>query len=314
MLRFRSARSETDGLLREVESALGRCIAVSVLKERPDDPEAIDGAVSALRAQGDLVGGSTDPADTAEFQAVETLETRLTERKLALLELDPRQVRRTSLATLAHAGLAPVATGLPTVLDAYAGRRRSAEATVERVRALMAVLHAVHGAPAADVARSLKKRGLVPWTTPQERAFLDLLGTREDDDRELVAHRSWIGRRVEGLHALGWALKVLPDLEPTGYSDVHPDAFAEVGPAEPYGAPTELELRPQRELLERLDLFSCAHYAVQEHELRGATSPLPRAVVPGAIAERRRALEWLLGTESWDDIETDGTIRASRRR
>ncbi|MDO9410428.1 DUF4272 domain-containing protein [Patulibacter sp.] len=314
MLRFRTARSETDVLVREVESALGRCIAVSVLKDRPDDPDALDGAVTGLRAQADLLDGSDKPSDAAEVEAIEALETRVVDRKLDLLGIDPRQVRRGSLATLAHVGLTPSATGLPVVADAYAGRRRDADAAVDRVRALMAVLHAVHGAPAADVAGSLKSRGLVPWSTPQERTFLDLQGTREEGDRELAAHRAWIGRRVEGLHALGWALGMLDDLEPTGFSAVHPSAFAAVGPAEPAGAPTELLLRPQAELLARLDLLSCAHYAVQEHELRGASSPLPRDVIPGAIAERKRALEWLLGQDGWDDIEVDGEIRASRRR
>jgi len=314
MLRFRTARSDTDVLVREVESSLGRCMAVSVLQERPDDLDALDGAVTGLRAQADLLGGSSDPSDAAEVEALDALEARVVDRKLALLELDPRHVRRSSLASLAHVGMAPSAAGLPVVLDAYGGRRRSTEGAVDRVRALMAVLHAVHGASAATVAGSLKQRGLVPWTTPQERTFLDLLGNRDEDDRELGAHRAWIGRRVEGLHALGWALGILPDLEPTGFSRVHPSAFAPVGPAEPAGAPVELELRPQAELLARLDLLSCAHYAVQEHELRGASGPLPPDVVPGAIAERRRALEWLLGSESWDDIEVDVDIRAARRR
>jgi hypothetical protein len=314
MLRFRTARSEAEVLVRDVESALGRCMAVSVLQERPDDPAALDGAVTGLRAQADLLAGSDAPSDVTEVETIEALETRVVDRKLALLDLDPRQVRRASLATLAHVGLAPTATGLPVVLDAYAGRRRGTEAAVDRVRALMAVLHAVHGASAAVVAGSLKERGLVPWSTPQERAFLDLSGNREDGDRELAAHRAWIGRRVEGLHALGWALGILDDLEPTGFTAVHPSAFSAVGPAEPAGAPAEVALRPEAELLRRLDLLSCAHYAVQEHELRGASSPLPRDVVPGAIAERRRALEWLLGHEPWDDIETDADIRITRRR
>ncbi|MEV4421082.1 DUF4272 domain-containing protein [Patulibacter sp. NPDC049589] len=284
---------------------------MSSLRERPDDPDALDGVVSALREQADLLGGSIDDADVADAATIDGLVTRIVDRKLALQELDPRAVRRRSLAELAHVGLAPVPERVPTVLDAYAGRRRTAEDAVDRVRALMGVLHAVHGAKVLDVATSLKQRGLGPWLTPGERQFLTLLIQHPEREAEIQSHRISIARRVEGLHALGWALGLLPDLLPTGFSRVPPEVFAPVGPAAAAGAPTELALRDQGELLARLDVLTCAHRAVQEHEVGGSTGPLPRDVVPRAIAERRRALEWLLGTESWDEIEidTDGRVR-----
>lgn len=314
MFGLRSPRTKADALVRQVEDALGTCAAVGALRERPEDPEALDLVVTELRVQADLVGGSDDPADLAEVEAIEELERRITARRLGLLGIDPRELRRRSLAELAHAGLVPSERRAPSVLDAAAGRRRTAENACDRARALLAVLHAVHGARAIDVGRSLERRGLVPWTTPQERTFLKLLATRPDDDRELAAHRAWIGRRVEGLHALGWALGLLPDLDATGFSDVHPDAFAPIAPAEAAGTPTSLRLRTEAELLGRLDVLTCAHVALQERELRGGSTPLPSDVVPGAIAERRRALDWLLSVEAWDAIDVETAIRAERRR
>lgn len=311
MLRFRGPRSSTESLVREVESALGTCTAVAVLRER-QDADALDGVVTELRAQADLFGGSDDPADASEVEAIERLEARIVARRLALDGIDPREVRRRSLAELAPSGLAPSRERMPPPLLAYAGRRRDADAAVDRVRALMAVLHAVHGASAVQVGTTLQERGLLPWSTPQERTFLALLHQRGPDDHEVAAHRAWIGRRVEGLHALGWALGLLPELGPVGFSDVRPEAFAAVGPASPAGAPAEVVLRPHAELVARLDVLTCAHRAVQEHELRPIAAPLPLDVVPGAIAERRRALEWLLGDESWDDIDLDVEIRAGR--
>lgn len=311
MLRFRGPRSGRESLVREVESALGTCTAVAVLRER-QDADALDGVVTELRAQADLLGGSDDPADAAEVASIERLEARIVTRRLALDGIDPREVRRRSLAELAPAGLAPSPERMPPMLEGFAGRRRDADAAVERVRALMAVLHAVHGASALDVGTTLRDRGLLPWSTPQERAFLALLHQRGPDDHEVAAYRAWIGRRVEGLHALGWALGLLPELGPVGFSDVRPEAFAAAGPASPAGAPAEVVLRGHAELVSRLDVLTCAHRAVQEHELRPIAAPLPLDVVPGAIAERRRALEWLLGTDSWDDIDLDIEVRAGR--
>lgn len=313
MFGLRTPRSRTDALVREVEDALGTCTAVAALRERPEDPAVLDLVVSGLRAQADLVGGSDDPADVADAEAIEDLERRIVARRLALVGIDPRELRRRSLAELAHAGLAPSERRAPSVLDAAAGARRTADDAGTRARALLAVLHVVHGARALDVGRSLERRGLVPWTTPQERAFLKLQATRPADDRELAAHRAWIGRRVEGLHVLGWALGLVPDLLATGFSDVRPDAFAPVGPGEAADTPVGLPLRPEAELLARLDVLTCAHAALQERELRGGAAPLPADVVPGAIAERRRALEWLLSRDAWDAIDVEAEIRAERR-
>jgi hypothetical protein len=313
MLRFRTNRSDKDVLVRDFESAVGPCIATTVLRESPDDPEALDTAVEELRSQADLLGGSGDPDDLAAADELDALERRLTARSLQLQGVDAKDVRRRSLSTLAHAGLTPSPERVPLLLEHYAGLRRDEQAAVDRVRALMAVLHAVHGASAMTVGRSVQNRGLLPWLTPQERTFLVFAAKREKGDPELEQHRAWIGRRVEGLHALGWALGLLPDLGATGYSEVHPDTFRPVRPADAAGDPADdVQLRPRAELVARLDVLTCALRAVQEQELRGAAKTLPPDVVPGVIAERRRALEWVLTREPWDDLELEFDVRAER--
>lgn len=314
MLGLRPRRSATEVLVRRVEAALGTCTTATVLRRGPDDVDALDAVVSDLAEQADLLGGSHDPADRSDVTEIEAVAALVTARKLELQGIDPRVVRRRTLAELAHVGLVPAPDRVPTLLGAYAGRRRTAEDAVDRVRALIGVLHAVHGADAREVGMSLHRRGLGPWLTPGEKQVLGLLARHGSDAPELAEHRAWVGRRVEGLHALGWALGLLPDLRPVGFSDVHPDAFAPAGPALAAGDPAEgARLRSAAELVSRLDVLTCAHRAVQEHQVAGARGPLPPDVVPAAIAERRVALEWVLGRESWDAIEadTDGNVRAS---
>jgi hypothetical protein len=312
MLGLRPRRSATEVLVSRVESALGTCTTVSVLRDGPDEVDALDAVVSDLAEQADLLGGSDDPSDQADVAEIEAVSALVTARKLELQGIDPRAVRRRALSELAHVGLAPAPDRVPLLHRAYAGRRRTAEDAVDRVRALIGVLHAAHGADGREVGMSLHRRDLVPWLTPGEKQVLGLLARHGSSAPELAEHRAWVGRRVEGLHALGWALGLLPDLRPVGFSDVHPDAFVPVGPALTAGDPAEgVALRAPAELVARLDVLTCAHRAVQEHQVGGARGPLPRDVVPAAIAERRVALQWLLSRDGWDAIEadTDGHVR-----
>lgn len=64
-----------------------------------------------------------------------------------------------------------------------------------------------------------------------------------------------------------------------------------------------LKLRSETELLEKADLAYCLHWAIRDAELNG--NPTPGSVPARVVVERRRALEWMLGEESWDDASLD---------
>ena len=107
--------------------------------------------------------------------------------------------------------------------------------------------------------------------------------------------------------ALGWALQLSGELPLDG---VVPDDFARTfAPLDPFGEGSgpdpAVRLRAPDELLAALDRFYCASWAVRENELTGSFEPWPAELVPGAIWERRHALEWVVGDPGvgWDDVD-----------
>ncbi len=48
------------------------------------------------------------------------------------------------------------------------------------------------------------------------------------------------------------------------------------------------------------DLAYCLHWAIRQSELR--RERLPGNLKPYVVLERRRALEWLLSQEAWDEV------------
>jgi hypothetical protein len=63
-------------------------------------------------------------------------------------------------------------------------------------------------------------------------------------------------------------------------------------------------LRPAPDIAAKLDLLCCLHWAGRENQLCGAPEEWPEPLVPGAIWERRHALEWLIQVDvDWDDVD-----------
>ena len=64
------------------------------------------------------------------------------------------------------------------------------------------------------------------------------------------------------------------------------------------------ELRAESTIIEQCDLAYSIHWAIVDTELKKTQLPA-QAVEPYVVIERRRALEWMLTDECWEDISLD---------
>jgi hypothetical protein len=110
---------------------------------------------------------------------------------------------------------------------------------------------------------------------------------------------------VEALWALTWALGIGGRMDfarpcPDDFVDLFPDVKKDEPAA---GFRSRASLRKTEEIAQALDLAYCLHWALREAELRGKR--IPGKVHPYVVIERRRALEWILSDEAWDEITLD---------
>ena len=111
--------------------------------------------------------------------------------------------------------------------------------------------------------------------------------------------------QFEAMWALAWALGVAPEL------DFAEDCDARFVSMLPNLKECESSGRFRHNITPRLlepivaacDLAYCLHWAIRESELAGA--PPPGKLKHYLVVERRRALEWLLSAESWDEVSLD---------
>jgi len=64
-----------------------------------------------------------------------------------------------------------------------------------------------------------------------------------------------------------------------------------------------LKLRDKSEVVSKADLAYCLHWAVRHAEINGQGTP--GKVPANVVAERRRALEWMMGQDDWDEVTLD---------
>lgn len=201
--------------------------------------------------------------------------------------MTPALIRRSSFEVASALGF-PQAASLP-LLEADLPLRNQA-AVVARCLAMFVVLAAEYGFPSDQAAAWLEQHDLRDELTPTEAAFL-----------AGEARRS--GCSVEALEVLAWALRQTDTLnlvEPCSEDLVtlfpHLDRLT--------GTPRfqrPCMLRPQAVVLRSLDLAYCLHWGLVQATLD--QTPIQMSVPGQALVDRRRALEWLLATEAWDDLD-----------
>lgn len=169
---------------------------------------------------------------------------------------------------------------------------------IDDVTTRMLCIHAIsavaHDFPRPKALSWLKGERLFESMAPSEVKFLKIGG----DIAEMQC-------RVDALFALTWATQVepalnfemecpetlagaLPDLEIAGSSS----AFRQ-----------KVSLRSAREIVEMADLAYCLHWSIRDSILRKQRPP--GRLHPIYVIERRRAFEWLIGKDSWDDLSLD---------
>lgn len=204
--------------------------------------------------------------------------------------MDLGGIRDESLAQAERLGVW-VLPGLP-VLDEVMEMRGSEEAA-SRLLAMGPVAASSYGFDRARAIAWLKQEGLFGFLTDRENRFLiDGVGDPEP-----------FREQVEGMWALAWALGIVSELEFDKQCD---DNFVEVFPTSDQssaGFRAKVKPRPLEEVIAALDLAYCLHWAVRDAMIRG--KPIPGNLDPVVVIERRRALEWLVSKDEWDEVTLD---------
>lgn len=201
-------------------------------------------------------------------------------------------LRQESIRRLSEFGL-PTNPALPLLENAL--EPRSLHAVVARALALHAVVAAAYGFSRESAKQWIEREGVWVDLTAAERRFLEI-ATEEP--------RNFRGR-VEALGALGWSLSLIPSCDPfqklpANFVNVFPDLKAE-GRTQHFRKTAQL--RERTDLLGLLDLSYCCQWALRHVELTGLK---PLKIQPlSVVSERRRAIEWLLSSDDWDDISLD---------
>lgn len=172
---------------------------------------------------------------------------------------------------------------------------RSPEEVVSRLLAMNAVAATAYGFDRAKAIAWLDREALSNSLSEHERRFLF----------ESVGQPDRFKVHVEGMWALAWATGFVRELDFARLCDndfvaLFPDLRHSSSSAAFRG---RARLRARAEVVAACDLAYCLHWAVRQSELSGTR--LPRHLIPYVVIERRRALEWLLGTEPWDEVSLD---------
>lgn len=172
---------------------------------------------------------------------------------------------------------------------------RSADEVICRSLALFAVVAGSYGFDKASAISWLKKEGAYSYLAESEKCFLV---DGEGDS-------SYIQSQVEGLNAFAWSLGIVKQLEfdqicENNLIKLFPD-IKNNGDSSAYRATAKI--RDFELLVQACDLGYCLHWATVQAQLDGKN--LPGDIGSHVIVERRRALEWMLCKDDWDELNLD---------
>jgi hypothetical protein len=206
--------------------------------------------------------------------------------------METSRIREQSIRTAAALGVfVPATLPLP---DAEPSPRTTEDATTR-----LLVMHAV-----AAVAYGFDRMRAMAWLNAE--ALADAL--TEPERRFVVDAQGSPGpfrSHIEGMWALAWATRIVDELDFRKDCDAR---FATMLPNLKRREPSasvraKAALRDPEEIVAACDLAYCLHWALVQAELDNG--PPPAGLAPLVVVERRRALEWLLGTEEWESVSLD---------
>lgn len=163
-----------------------------------------------------------------------------------------------------------------------------------RMLCLHAISAVAHNFPRPKVLKWLRDEQLMQSLAPSEAVFLEQGG-------DIAAMQC----RVDALFALAWATQIeeglnfamecpqtlargLPNLEAGGSAS----AFRQ-----------KISPRSDDEIVAMADLAYCLHWSIRDAVLRKQRPP--GRLHPIYIIERRRAFEWLMAKDAWDEVNLD---------
>jgi hypothetical protein len=206
--------------------------------------------------------------------------------------METEQIRAKSLRILAKAGLS-IPIGLPVLDDGLQPRHQ--DEVLNRLLCMSPVAAASCGFDRAKSLAWLRQEKLVGSLTDAEIGFLE---RGEGPPEHFQA-------QIEGMWALAWALSLVLQLD--FWKDCDNRFVALMPNLKVSQSGSELrrkaQLRPVGDLVAACDLAYCLHWVIRQAEIEGKEPP--SGLRSYVIVERRRALEWLLSTESWDSISLD---------
>lgn len=208
--------------------------------------------------------------------------------------MDTATIRLRSLKEAARLGY-EVAAELP--LSDFDVKARDGDELVDRCLILHALIAVSYGFPREAVNAWLAQEGLLGAASGSERRYLVEAGDAADDE--------FYRGLSESVWALVWSLGMVSKLD---FTKPCPNDLVRMLPNLKTGESSSTfraraRRRATEELLAAADLAYCLHWAVTDAGLRGEQPP--GRVPAWVIVERRRALEWTLSDEGWDEVPLD---------
>lgn len=200
---------------------------------------------------------------------------------------------RTASTNAAKALGIDVSTTLPLIEPPY--RTKNVHETISRILAMNVMAAIAYGFDKTKGIAWLSREKLEGSLSEHKRTFLSK-GSGDTTPFKL---------QIEGMWALAWSIGVVKELDFAKDCD---EKFAQELPNLKLNQGGEnlrriANQRPLEEILGACDLAYCLHSAIRESQITNKNSP--KKLKPYVILERRRALDWLLSEESWDEIDLD---------
>lgn len=204
-----------------------------------------------------------------------------------------QEIRNRSIRRAAELGY-PVNENLP-LLD-QPKMLQGKDEVVDRTLALFGAVAHSYGFPAQAVKSWLQSENLTESLSPSERNFLD--SSPKDQQATFQGY-------VEALWALAWVLEINPSLD---FEALCSNDFIHLFPNLKTGESGKAfrdraALMPQDKIIEKADLAYCLHWGVMHTEVSGKQHS--GEVPPYVIVNRRKALDWVIGDDAWDEVPLD---------
>jgi hypothetical protein len=206
--------------------------------------------------------------------------------------MDLKRIRNESIQVAKRLGVdvPPTLPLLDTGLET-----RNADQVVSRILAMNAVAAMAYGFDKAKAASWLNQEALNDSLSEQEKHFV--FEGKGQPDR--------FKGQIEGMWALAWAMGIVSELN---FSKDCDNGFATTLPNLKRSQSSaifrkRIDPRPLEQVVAACDLAYCLHWAIRQAELGGKRPPANLKTY--IVVERRRALEWLLSKDVWDEVSLD---------